>query len=246
MVTWAGTKFSVGCTKQILCEQSCKDRMTSSFERSDYPENMEKDSNLTKEYISAYNSGERHAICSIKSNGFWHGKKVGERVEFKDGQSMEFCNDNCRTAYGQECQNDKENSYTVRFYHSFARVFHNCGMFTFGAMWYAREVIDDTIDKVKEIGEAIKNSSVIINNKLIDVKSDFKEWMGSENKREKRNAPDAIDHEKWLPYLVSKNSTDPDLFTWLNPYNYTQFEIEANKFNSTVNNFNFGNLTTSA
>ncbi|KAJ6648893.1 hypothetical protein Bhyg_04125 [Pseudolycoriella hygida] len=206
--------------------------MTSSFERSDYPEIMETDTDIDKAYVSAYSSGEQLGVC--------------DQVEgWDDRRKIEFCDENCRTSYGQGCQDDKNSSYAVRFYHTFARYFHNSGMFAFGAMWYARQAIDDTINKIKEVRRAVQNSAIEINNKLIALQSEFEEWIASENKRQKRSAVDAIYFDKWLPFLESKNSTDPDLFSWLGAYEYTQFEFEASKFNSTVHSFDFDNSTSS-
>lgn len=226
MVTWAGTLLSVECTKEVLCEQSCKDRSTSSFERSDYPVIMENDTDLNKEYVLAYNSGEQMAICEpIKS--------------LNDQDKTEFCNKKCQTLYGQGCKVDEENSTTVKLYHQFARVFHKSGMFTFGAMWYARGIIDNTIGKVKGIGQVVKNSAKAINNKLTDILHGFTSLFASNKSSGNTNSSAGVRNEKWFSFLKSKNSTDPDLYTWLSAYDFNQFKTEVEKFNSTMHNFHF-------
>ena len=125
---WLGDRISGGCTKQILCEQSCLDALNgqASFH---YPEQQSNDLASTKEYIDAYNLGESVACYGqIGSN---------EKKNSKDDQVSldKKCYKECQMAY-PECDAEIDNSFVPKSwaliaYRWTARWFHMLGMWTF-------------------------------------------------------------------------------------------------------------------
>lgn len=228
-----GEKFSEQCTKLVLCEQSCKDRVNSQFERSDYPSIMADDNQSQRDYVTAYNRGENLGICD---------RPV---VQSDQINSNQYCDQQCYSSYGVDCQPDLNKSRLVRFYHNWARVFHKCGMTAFGVLWAIRDNVEVMMNKVNNMAQAIRIVADDILHKLDNLKTEFQDnWLnelknGNDTNinRQKRSVDNDIDG-KWHRFLQTKYTTSFDLVDFLANMTWSQFNNFTSTFNLTLLDIN--------
>lgn len=222
-----GEVFSETCTKLVLCEQGCKDRVNSQFERSDYPSMMAGDNQSQRDYVMAYNRGENVGICD----------KPGALSDHIN--SVQYCNQLCYASYGADCQPDLDRSRLVRFYHNWARVFHKCGMTKFGALWAVRDQVEVVMNKVNNMARAIRTVAEDILNMLHNLKTEFQDGLNERGNvtdmRRKRSVD--IDSE-WHRFLQTKNTTSHDMIDFLANMTWSQFNNFTSTFNQTLLDIN--------
>lgn len=225
-----GEVFSETCTKLVLCEQACKDRVNSQFERSDYPLIMADDNQSQRDYVMAHNRGENMGICD----------KTGAQSDHIN--SAEYCNQQCYGSYGANCQPDLDRSRLTRLYHNWARVFHECGMTAFGALWSVRDGVEAMMNNVNNMARAIRTVAEDILNKLHNLKTEFQDGLNKPangtDMRRKRSVD--IDSE-WHQFLQTKNTTTHDMIDFLSSMTWAQFNNFTSTFNQTLINVN-GNV----
>lgn len=210
-----GQVLSENCTRLVLCEQSCKDRVNSLFERADYPYIMADDNQSQRDYVLAYNRGEKLGLCDSPVVQSYHIK------------SDQYCDQQCYANYGADCQSDLDHSLSVRLYHKWARVFHESGMIAFGAYWAAKTNVEFILYKFHNLKRNGTDMS-ISRRKRYYIDSEWRRFLQAKN----TTSLDMIDFfanmtssqfnnftSTFNLTLLDINTTEPGLNeTWLNVF----------------------------
>ncbi len=200
--------------------------------RLDYPQILSDDTPGNKEYVEAYAVGE-NLVCF---------KGTPDKEQYNGAA----CEANCKTKY-EACENDLD-SYLTKAYYNSARIFHKLGVWSFSATWIIEDTLVAGMNKVVEVGQAIKKGFSELYDRMADMETSFHQWLnqniGKSDGRVKREASrrdSSQISENWHQFLIFYNSTDPILVD--NVYeslNYTQFCHSINVLNEALSTYDFG------